>query len=372
MASLRGLVLPLLLTVLPVALAAPPAEQAGRQTIEVFVRDGCPHCGAAKAFLAGLAAGRPELRIVLRPVDRDAAAREDLLRISRQAGVWPPGVPTFVIGERVLVGFDAAGRTGAELVALLDRQALPVDALETGLFGTLSVERLGLPLFTLALGLLDGFNPCAMWLLLFLLSLLVRLHDRRRMALVAGTFVLSGGAVYYAFLAAWLNLFLLLGVSTTLTRLLGGLALLIGALNLRDGLRPGGVFALSIPAAARPGLYVRLRVILQAGRLLPALAGVAVLAVLVNVVELLCTAGFPALYTAILARQDLSPAAHYAYLGLYVLGYLADDLLMVAGALLALGGRRLSERAGRWLKLLSGAVMLALGGVMLLRPGWLG
>lgn len=372
MSLLCRLVLLFLLAGLPLALAEPPAEQAGEQTVEVFVRDGCPHCSAAKAFLAGLAAGRPELRIVLRPVDRDAAAREDLLRISRQAGVWPPGVPTFVIGERVLVGFDSAGRSGAELVALLDRQAAPSDALETGLFGSLSVERLGLPLFTLALGLLDGFNPCAMWLLLFLLSLLVRLHDRRRMALVAGTFVLTGGAVYYAFLAAWLNLFLLLGVSTTLTRLLGGLALLIGALNLRDGLRPGGDFALSIPAAAKPGLYARLRAILQAGRLLPALAGVAVLAVLVNVVELLCTAGFPALYTAILARQGLSPALHYAYLGLYVLGYLADDLLMVAGALLALGGRRLSERAGRWLKLLSGAVMLALGGVMLLRPGWLG
>lgn len=94
---------------------------------------------------------------------------------------------------------DGAERTGAELITLLDRQAAPVDTVETGLFGTLSVERLGLPLFTLTLGLLDGFNPCAMWLLLFLLSLLARLHDRRRMALVAGTFVLLGGAIYYAF-----------------------------------------------------------------------------------------------------------------------------------------------------------------------------
>ncbi|GAB3467629.1 membrane protein [Azotobacter salinestris] len=320
MSLLCRLVLLFLLAGPPSAFAEPPADHAGEQTVEVFVRDGCPHCSVAKAFLAELAAERPELRIVLRPVDRDAAAREDLLRISRKAGVWPSGVPTFVIGERVLVGFDAAGRTSAELVALLDRQALPVDSLETGLFGTLSVERLGLLLFTLALGLLDGFNPCAMWLLLFLLSLLVRLHDRRRMALVAGTFVLAGGAVYYAFLTAWLNLFLLVGVSAALARLLGGLALLIGALNLRDGLRPGGDFTLSIPAAAKPGLYARLRAILQAERLLPALAGVAVLALLVNVVELLCTAGFPALYTAILARQDLTPAAHYAYLGLYVLG----------------------------------------------------
>ena len=102
---------------------------------------------------------------------------------------------------------------------------------------------MGLPLFTLAIGLLDGFNPCAMWVLLFLLSLLVRLQDRRRMALVAGTFVLASGAVYFAFMAAWLNVFLLVGMSAALRLALGGVALAIGA-RQREGLlrvRPGRV-----------------------------------------------------------------------------------------------------------------------------------
>jgi threonine/homoserine/homoserine lactone efflux protein len=77
------------------------------------------------------------------------------------------------------------------------------------------------------------------------------------------------------------------------------------------------------------------------------------------------------MYTAILTRHNLAPAAHYAYLGLYILGYVADDSLMVATAVIALSSRKLTERAGRWLKLLSGAVMLALGGIMILRPEWL-
>ncbi|HEX5636165.1 MAG TPA: NrdH-redoxin, partial [Gammaproteobacteria bacterium] len=81
--------------------------------------------------------------------------------------------------------------------------------------------------------------------------------------------------------------------------------------------------------------------------------------------------GLPAMYTAVLAQQDLTPAAHYAYLGLYILGYMADDTLMVATAVMALSSRKLTENAGRWLKLVSGSVMLLLGAIIIFRPDWL-
>jgi glutaredoxin len=361
-----------LLAAMPWVAAAEQAQQVAEQDVlEVFVRDGCPHCVAAKEFLPIFASERPGLRIVLREVDRDAIAREDLKRYSQSAGIWPPGVPTFVFNEQVLVGFENAERTGPELAGLVDRRSKASGNVESGLFGTLSVSRLGLPLFTLALGLLDGFNPCAMWVLLFLLSLLVHLHDRKRMALIAGTFVLVSGLVYYAFMAAWLNVFLLLGISTYLRWALGGVALAIGAVNVKDFLSPERGFSLSIPASAKPGLYARMRAVLGANTLLPSLAGVAALAIVVNFIELLCTAGLPAIYTAVLVQQGLSPAAHYAYLALYILGYVADDTLMVTMAVIALSSRKLTERTGRWLKLLSGTVMLALGGVMILQPDWL-
>jgi hypothetical protein len=210
-----------------------------------------------------------------------------------------------------------------------------------------------------------------MWVLLFLLSMLARLRDRTRMALIAGTFVLVGGAVYYAFLAAWLNIYLLVGMSTALRIGLGVVALVIGAINLKDFLAPMQGVSLSIPASAKPGLYARMRRVTRSDSLFLSLAAVAALAVVVNFIELLCTAGFPAMYTAILAQQELGRAAHYAYLGLYILGYIADDTLMVTMAVLALSSNKLTERAGRWLKFLSGAIMLVLGGIMLLRPGWL-
>lgn len=339
--------------------------------LEVYVRDGCPHCTKAKEFLLKFDSERPWLDIVYRSVDHDPVARNELLQYSQAAGIWPPGVPTFHFNGQVLVGFDSPEHTGSLLAALVEQAAINPVHVETSLFGTLSVSNLGLPLFTLVIGLLDGFNPCAMWVLLFLLSLLVHLQDRKRMALIAGTFVLVSGAVYYAFMAAWLNVFLLIGISTALRWTLGGMALAIGGLNVKDFFFWKWGVSLSIADSAKPDLYTRMRAVLNADKLLPTLMAVAVLAVMVNFIELLCTAGFPAIYTAILIQQDLSPIAYYAYLGLYILGYITDDALMVATAVIALSNRKLTERTGRWLKLISGVVMLSLGSMMILRPEWL-
>jgi hypothetical protein len=354
--------------------------------LEVFVREGCPHCADAKSFLVGFTAERPWLRVVYRSLDDDPTARDDLARHSRNAGVWPPGVPTFVMNGGVLVGFQDAATTGPELVRLVTYRPLTESAakrereddserratsVETQWLGTLSAERFGLPLFTLAMGLLDGFNPCAMWVLLFLLSMLVHLQDRKRMAMVAGTFVIASGVVYYAFMAAWLNVFLLVGFTTPVRLTLAIVALAIGAINIKDFIAFGHGVSLSIPNSAKPGLYARMRALLRTESVLPSLVGVAALAVVVNFIEILCTAGLPAIYTAVLVQQDLSSTAHYGYLGLYILGYMADDSLMVATAVIALSSRKLTERAGRWLKLISGAVMIALAIVMLLRPEWL-
>ena len=366
--------------------SAPPQAAASPQ-LTVYVSESCPHCAKAKAWLPQLQRQRPQLRLQVIAIDRDPDAQQELMALSRAAGVWPPGVPSFASRERLLVGFAGAERSGPQLLALVDGRPAGVLAdgprsgspqTETGepqtvggLAGGLSVSRLGLPLFTLALGLLDGFNPCAMWVLLFLLSLLVHLRSRRRLALVAGTFVLVSGAVYYAFMAAWLNVFLAVGLATPIRIALALLALLIGGINLGESLRAEGDYTLAIPSAAKPGLYARMRAVMLSRSLGGALVGVTLLAVVVNLVELLCTAGLPALYTAVLSQQNLTPLQHHGYLGLYILGYIADDSLMVLAAVAALGSRRLGPRGGRWLKRLSGAVMLLLGLVLLLRPQWL-
>jgi glutaredoxin len=353
--------------------------QAGEsiQDLEVFVRAGCPHCEAAKAFLKDLQRERPAIRIAIYDIAEDSTARQRLATLTAERGIANIGVPTFLIGAEMIVGFLSAETTGAEILARLDQRAqdavplAAVESIQTKWFGDLHVRNLGLPLFTVVIGLLDGFNPCAMWVLLFLLSLLVNLHDRLKLALIAGTFVAVSALVYFAFMAAWLNMFFWIGLSRPIQIGLGGIALLVGAVNVKDFFALHHGISLSIPESSKPGLYARIRRILQAESLVGALAGIVILAGLVNLVELLCTAGFPALYTQILALQQMPAWEYYSYLGLYNLAYIFDDSLMVTIAVVTLSRKKLQERAGRWLKLTSGLVMAGLGAGLLLQPKWL-
>jgi hypothetical protein len=365
----------------------------------VFVQAGCPRCAAAERFLLDLQQQWPALQVVIHGIDKDPAALARLQDLAAARGVQALGVPAFWVRGELLVGYVSADTTGAPLKALLagavgpiaetavedacpadapvvcppESLALPADSetVEAPFLGRLSVRTLGLPVFTLLLGLLDGLNPCAMWVLLFVLSLLVNLHDRVKMVLIGGTFVVVSGLVYFAFMAAWLNIFLLVGLSWPTQVVLGGFAVLVGVLNIKDFFAFGRGVSLSIPAAARPGIYARVRHILQAEHLPGALAGVVVLAVLVNMIELLCTAGLPAVYTRILTLRQLPWWAYYGYLGLYNVAYMFDDSLVLSLAVITLGRRKLQESSGRWLKLLSGVVMLGLGVTLIVQPTWL-
>ncbi len=245
------------------------------------------------------------------------------------------------------------------------------DEIELPWLGTLRVSSVGLPLFTILVGLVDGFNPCAMWVLLFLLSILVNLKDRMRIVLVAGTFVLISGMAYFAFMAAWLNVFLLIGYLRPIEITLGILAITVGAIHIKDFFAFKKGISLSIPESAKPGIYQRARDIVTAKNLGGALVSVAILAVLVNMIELLCTAGLPALYTNVLTSNNLPAWKNYAYLLLYNLAYMFDDSLMVIIVTWTLGKRKLQENEGRWLKLVGGLVISSLGLVMILKPEWL-
>ncbi|MBI1344702.1 hypothetical protein GC163_00285 [bacterium] len=248
--------------------------------------------------------------------------------------------------------------------------AMP-DVVPLPLIGDVNWKSWGLPAFTIMVGLVDGFNPCAMWVLLFLLSLLVNLKDRLKILAVAGTFVFISGAAYFCFMAAWLNVFQLIGLLRPAQYALGILGITVGAIHVKDFFAFKKGVSLSIPESAKPKLYERMRKIVMAESLLGAIVGASVLAVLVNIVELLCTAGLPAMYTGVLSMQNYPAWQNYAYLLLYNAAYMFDDSLMVGVVVATLGKHRLQEQGGRWLKLISGIAILAIGITMLFKPEWL-
>ncbi|MGE3316192.1 MAG: glutaredoxin domain-containing protein [Planctomycetaceae bacterium] len=240
--------------------------------------------------------------------------------------------------------------------------------IDVPVFGRLNKDRLGMPAFTFLIGLVDGFNPCAMWVLLFLLSVLVNIRSRARIFAVAGTFVIVSGLAYYAFMAAWLNVFLLVGYLRWAQILLGLIAVGVGAVHIKDFFAFHRGITFSIPESAKPGIYARVRRIVNAENISGAIVGAVTLAILVNIIELLCTAGLPALYTEVLTLQGYPAWQNYLYLGLYNVAYMLDDSILVLTVVATLGRHKLQEHEGRWLKLLSGSVILGLGLVMIFKP----
>jgi hypothetical protein len=347
---------------------------AGTIALDLFWSESCPHCREALPAAAAMAAERPWIDLRIHEVS--AAPANVLLyrRMAAELGEEALYVPAFIFCGEMHTGFDPKA-TPALLAERLEACRARGGTAAGGepevalpWLGRLDTRAWSLPVLTVTLAGLDAFNPCAFFVLLFLLSLMVHAKSRGRMLAVGGLFVAVSGLAYFAFMAAWLNLFVLVGHLPTVTLAAGLVAVLLGAINIRDSFRAGEPAALAIPEAAKPRLFARMRGLIGAPGLAAMLGGTAVLAVAANGYELLCTAGFPMVFTRVLTLRVADPAAQYLYLAFYNLVYVLPLLAIVAAFAFTLGQRRLGEAEGRSLKLLSGLMMLGLGGVLVLAP----
>ena len=376
MALLRFLIISFALASWASAIIAGEHTQEGAAVeLHFFWSRGCPHCQAARPFVEALPGRLPWLRLHSLEVGEPAnGALYD--RMAQAIGEDASSVPAFLFCGRMMVGFDAPETTGAELVAALEacRAGLGPGAPETlrvPVLGELHRDELSLPLLTLVIAGLDAFNPCAFFVLLFLLSLLVHARSRARILFVGGTFVLFSGLIYFLFMAAWLHVFRWAGELRAVTVAAGFLAVGVAAINVKDYFLFRRGVSLSIPEAAKPGLFQRMRGLLRADSLPAMTAGTVVLAVAANSYELLCTAGFPMVYTRILTLSEVGPAAHFGWLAAYNVVYVLPLLAIVLVFTWTLGGRKLGEAEGRLLKLVSGLMMFGLGLLLLFAPGLL-
>ena len=350
----------------------------------------CPHCAHAKPWVDHIEETYPWLDV--QRISTQAATEQqitEVLALADELGADIQGVPTFLFCERMEVGFDTWDTTGAthedrlvecyETVATspeepaepdpgADTDEKEDDPLHLPVLGDIDASAVSLPVFTVAVAGLDAFNPCAFFVLLFLLSLLVHARSRWRMALVGGVFVVISGVMYFAFMAAWLNVFLVTGQLRWVTMVAGLIAIVLAALNMKDYFWPDTAGSVSIPDSAKPGLFARMRKLTTGDSMPTVLAGTIALAAVANSYELLCTAGFPLVFTRVLTLNELATPSYYGYLALYNIVYVIPLLVIVGVFVWTLGSRKLSESEGRFLKLMSGTMMLGLGLLLLLRP----
>ena len=309
----------LLLLLLPVLSSASAAinESTWHQTLEsgsvqiklwFFWSQRCRHCQEARPVIEQMANEHDWLQLESKELINSSQNRKLFFSMGKRFGKEAKSVPTFFFCNTMMVGFEDKATTGEFILERLKQCKSSLEA-GKGIPASISAERIALsqatgintdgmslPLITVIIAGLDAFNPCAFFVLLFLLSLMIHVNSRRRMLLIGSVFVLFSGLIYFLFMAAWLNVFLLMGTLRWVTIIAGIVATTMGVLNIKDYFITAGPY-LTISEKARPGLFGRMSKLLNAENHPAMLAGTDLLAIAANSYEKICTTAYPMYYT---------------------------------------------------------------------------
>ncbi|MDD5623388.1 MAG: glutaredoxin domain-containing protein [Candidatus Peribacteraceae bacterium] len=375
---------------------APPPTVSDADIV-AFVSDNCPHCAAFKAYAAA-----QKWKVELHEITQ-AESQQLFARVQERAPTLQQGVPTIVVNGHVIQGYKDDATTGVKIATLLrvmrerpgeslsfsaflaSAQHVEVETTEgtctkgctvdldafifhIPLIGEVDLSLLSLPMLSILVGFLDGFNPCAMWVLITLLTLLIATRDPRKVWMIGGMFLFVSGAMYYLFIAAWLNAFLIIGFNFWVQKIIGLVAIGGGAFYFYEALGKDPNACQVTDLQQKKRIIDRMRAILQKSAWPAMLLGVAILAISVNAIELVCTAGLPAVFTQILAFNDVSTLARYFYILLYILLYMIDDVAIFAIAVWTLHATGLTKKYARFTLIFGGFLMYALGFLLIFAP----
>jgi glutaredoxin len=371
----------------------PPGVDAHPVPVYIFWGDGCPHCATQKRFFERLEAWYPTMELHSFEVWYDADNRALMVEMAEAFGRSVTGVPMTFIGDEVWTGFseamgwqmeasiaalaltpgpDPADRLGSAARAALAPPPPPASTIEIPLLGALDVGGRPLLTATLLIAFADGFNPCSLWVLALLLGVVVNTRSRRRVLLVGLVFLSLTALVYALFIAGLFTILSFMPYLTSIRVLVAVVALAFALVNLKDYVAYKRGLSLTIDDAHKPKIYERIRGVMRQGGSVPAtILATAALALGVTLVELPCTAGLPMIWTGLVADAGVSGSGFAGLLGLYMLVYLLDELVIFGIAVVTLSIGRVEEREGRVLKLVGGIIMLALALAMLFWPGLL-
>lgn len=379
-----------------------------------FYGDGCPHCGAEKEFLHDVLQNEyPNLTIYEYEIYNNRENALLLQNIAEQLELKVEGVPFLIIGDESFVGWsntitpallrekvyecsvvecpDIVAQI-AEITPEIKPEPEPEtpEIIEPGLeeeidlepekdkkmitlpfFGTVDALSFSLPVLTIIIGALDGFNPCAMWALLFLISLLLGMEDRKRMWILGGTFIVTSAFVYFLFMIAWLNLIIFLGFVTWIRIIIGLVALGGGAYSIKESLFNKINGCKVTGASKKQKIFEKMKAAVGRKSLWLALIGIITLAFAVNLIELVCSAGLPAIYTQVLTLNVLPTWQYYMYILLYIFFFMLDDLFVFFVTMKTLQITGITTKYTKAARLIGGTIMIAIGLMLIFRPEWL-
>ena len=379
---------------------------------------GCPHCAKEKEFLSELIVKYPNLQINRYEVYFNRKNQDLLKKVAEGLKISSLAVPLTIVGDQAFVGFSEGvsdnliqqrvgecltvgcpDQTTSLLLSLpptepvfnlpvpVEKETIiengntatsslmastsPLDGLRLPIVGVLDLGSYSLPVLAAILGALDGFNPCAMWALIFLISLLLGMENRRRMWLLGSAFIVTSAAVYFVFMAAWLNLIIFLGFVLWVRLLIGLVSISGGGYNLWGFFKnKAGTCEIS-ESKNQAGTFEKLKNSVQEKNFWLALGGIVALAFAVNLVEMVCSAGLPAVFTQVLALNNLPTWQYYFYILLYIFFFMLDDLVVFFVSMTTLRLTGITTKYSRASRLIGGILMIVIGLLLMFKHEWL-
>lgn len=410
------------LIVFAVFLLLPVGAKADEKVINIhlFYGNGCPHCAAEEEFLSDYLKDRTDVKLYKYEIWYDSHNQELLSKVQKEMGTTNKnGVPFTVIGKKTIVGYadgvtdeqikdainyylnndyrDYAGEITGKVKKTEVKEDTTKDESKTEdkkenkiekaddtkdsdqtdenvtvpVLGKINAKKVSLPIIAILLGLVDGFNPCAMWILIFLITMLFNMKDRKKMWILGLTFILTSGIVYLMFMLAWLNLATFISKIAFIRLLIAVIALVVGLINVYkyiDALKKKDEGCDVVDKKDRKKIMEKIISITHEKKFIIALLGVMVLAASVNIIELMCSIGIPLLFTQILAMNNLSTFGYMIYMFIYIFFFLIDDIVIFVISMVTLKVTGLSTKYTKYSHLIGGIIMLIIGLLLIIKP----
>jgi glutaredoxin len=378
----------LLLVLLPISVQA-----KSKYNIYLFYGETCPHCADEEEFLKDYLKENDNVKLVKYEVWNSQDNRALLVKVQDELNNHASGVPYLVIGDKAIVGF-LDGVTESRIKEAIEKYTSnknPVDVIKSidngehvevekpkdkdkefdlPILGKVDAKNVSLPLIAIVLGFVDGFNPCAMWILLFLITLLINNQEKKKMIVLGLTFIVFSGITYLFFMLTWLNLSMFINHLRVINFIVAIIAFVAGFINLynfyKSTKKDDGCEV--VKPTRRKRIIETIKKIVNEKRFIIALCGIIVLAFSVNIIEMMCSVGLPLIFTQILSLNKLSMPEYCLYMFLYILFFLIDDIVIFLIAIVSFKIKGISTKLTKYSHLVAGIILLIIGVIMLLKP----
>lgn len=389
--------------VLLLLLLLPTLVSAKEVNLYLFHGDGCPHCAKEREYLKEIEKKYDDVNIHLYEVWYDTDNQELMEKVKKELNSSTNYVPLTIIGDKYTVGFNdntklmiknniekclkedcedvvgnvLAGKTANETTIKKEVKEQKKDKEDSikdlPILGKVDVKKVSLPIIAAVIGLVDGFNPCAMWVLIFLISMLLGTKDRKKMWILGLTFLFTSAFIYLLFMVAWLNVAIKMNTVIWLRITIAIIAIIAAFINLKSFYKSlkKDTGCEVVDSKKRKNIIEKIKKFTLEKSLILGLLGVMTLAISVNFIELACSAGLPLLFTQILALNNLSKLSYMIYILIYIFFFLIDDIIVFVIAMFTLKITGISNKYSKYSHLIGGIIMLLIGLLMIIKPEWL-